>query len=458
VDGVEEEGGVPSRLIKTDAGTSRQEGTPMMNVRTLPVAEAIEETQETLDGLAREGARRMIAAALRAEADEYVDRFSEEVDEGGHRLVVRNGRARERKVTVGSGTIKVRAPRVNDQRVDEEGERQRFSSRILPAYARRSPKVAEVIPILYLRGLSTGDFRPALEDLLGEDASGLSASTVSRMCKEWETHHDHFRRRLLSFHRYAYLFIDGIHVNVRLGEDPKVCLLVAIGVGEDGVKELVAVEDGYRESTESWAGVFRDLKRRGLNEPRLVVGDGALGAWAALRDVYPAAGEQRCWFHAAGNVIDCLPKRLQPRAKGLLGEIIEAPSRKDAGRALEVFREEYGAKYPKALAKLDRGWIQLTAFYDFPAEHWRHLRTTNPIESAFSTVRLRTRVTKGAGSKTAALAMAYKLLDTAQERWRRFNGHELVADVLDGIKFKDGIRVAEDDNHDDEMTDERVAA
>ena len=259
-------------------------------------------------------------------------------------------------MTVGSGTIAVRAPRVNDKRVDEQGERQKFSSRILPAYARRSPKVGEVIPILYLRGLSTGDFRPALEGLLGEDAAGLSASTVSRLCKEWETHHDRFRQRLLSFSRYAYLFMDGIHVQVRLGEDDRVCLLIVIGVREDGVKELLAVEDGYRESTEKWAGVFRDLKRRGLNEPKLVVGDGALGAWAALRDVFPGAGEQRCWFHASGNVIDALPKRLQPRAKGLLSEIIEAPTRKDATRALEVFREEYGAKYPKALAKLDRDW------------------------------------------------------------------------------------------------------
>jgi transposase-like protein len=219
------------------------------------------------------------------------------------------------------------------------------------------------------------------------------------------------------------------------------------------------VEDGYRESTESWAGVFRDMKRRGLNEPRLVIGDGALGAWAALRDVFPGASEQRCWFHASGNIIDCLPKRLQPRAKGLLREIIEAPTRQDANAALEIFREEYGAKYPKALSKLDRDWVQLTAFYDFPAEHWQHLRTTNPIESAFATVRLRTRVTKGAGSKTAALAMAYKLLATAQERWRRFNGHELVADVLAGVKFKDGIRVTEDDNHgDDGQQDEKVAA
>jgi len=442
--------------LKTEAGERRQEGTPMTNVRMLPVGEVDEEIQDTLDQLAREGARRMIAAALRAEADEYVERFSDEVDEDDRRMVVRNGRARERRVTVGSGTIAVRAPRVNDKRIDDEtGQRQKFSSRILPAYARRSPKVGEVIPILYLRGLSTGDFRPALEGLLGEDASGLSATTVSRLCKEWEAHHDRFRRRLLSFSRYAYLFMDGIHVQVRLGEDPKVCLLIVIGVREDGVKELLAVEDGYRESTESWAGVFRDLKRRGLNEPRLVVGDGALGAWSALRDVFPGAGEQRCGFHASGNVIDALPKRLQPRAKGLLNEIIEAPTRKDATRALEIFREEYGAKYPKALSKLDRDWKPLTAFYDFPAEHWRHLRTTNPIESSFATVRLRTRVTKGAGSKAAALAMAYKLLESAQERWRRFNGHELVADVLAGVTFKDGIKVTDDDN---ETTDEKVAA
>lgn len=431
----------------------------MTNVRTLPVGEGNEEFALALDDLAREGARRMIAAALRAEADEYVERFSDEVDEGGRRVVVRNGRARERKVTIGSGTIAIKAPRVNDKRVEEEtGERQKFSSRILPAYARRSPKVGEVIPILYLRGLSTGDFRPALVGLLGEDAAGLSATTIARMCKEWEEHHDRFSKRHLGFSRYAYLFMDGIHVQIRLGEDPKVCLLIVIGVREDGEKELLAVEDGYRESTESWAGVFRDMKRRGLNEPKLVIGDGALGAWAALRDVYPGAGEQRCWFHASGNIIDCLPKRLHSRAKGLLGEIIEAPTRKEAKLALEVFREEYGSKYPKALAKLDRDWAQLTAFYDYPAEHWRHLRTTNPIESAFATVRLRTRVTKGAGSKTAALAMAYKLLATAQERWRRFNGHELVADVLDGVKFKDGIKVTDHENHDDGTTDERAAA
>jgi putative transposase len=427
----------------------------MVDVRTLPAGEE-NEIAITLDGLAREGARRMIAAALRAEADEYVAQFADELDEDGRRLVVRNGRARERQVTVGSGTLPVRAPRVNDKRVDEEtGERQRFSSKILPAYARRSPKVTEVLPILYLRGLSTGDFRPALVGLLGEDASGLSASTISRLCKEWETHHERFRKRLLSFSRYAYLFVDGVHVSVRLGEDDKLCLLVVIGVREDGTKELLAVEDGYRESTESWAGVLRDLKRRGLNCPKLVVGDGALGTWAALRDVFPEAGEQRCWVHKTANVLDCLPKRLQPRAKGMLHEIVEAPTRTDAKLALEVFREEFGAKYPKALAKLDDDWKPLTAFYDFPAEHWRHLRTTNPIESSFATVKLRTRVTKGAGSKAAALAMAYKLLATAQERWRRFNGHELIADVLNGATFKDGEKVTDDETT---TQDEEVAA
>jgi transposase-like protein len=398
----------------------------------------------------------MIATALDAEVAEYVESFADERDEDGKRLVVRNGRARERRVTVGSGTVGVRAPRVNDKRVDEEtGERKRFSSKILPAYARRSPKVNDVLPVLYLRGLSTGDFRPALEQLLGEDAAGLSASAISRLCKDWEAEHERFRTRSLRFHRYAYLFVDGVHVSVRLGEDDRLCLLVVIGVREDGVKELLAVEDGYRESTESWSAVLRDLKHRGLNEPRLVIGDGALGIWAALRDVFPQARKQTCWVHKIARVLDALPKRLQPRAKSLLHEIMEAPSRADARAALERFREEFDAKYPKAVAKLDRDWAALTAFYEFPAEHWRHLRTSNAIESSFATVKLRTRVTKGAGSKAAALAMAYKLLDAAQDRRRRFNGHELVADVLAGTTFKDGIRVTDDEIT---TTDERVAA
>jgi putative transposase len=427
----------------------------MDDVRRLPVGED-NEIAVTLDELAREGARRMIAAALKLEADEYVASFVDEVDEAGKRLVVRNGRARERRVTVGSGTVAIRAPRVNDKRLDEAtGERKRFSSRILPAYARRSPKVNDVLPVLYLRGLSTGDFRPALEQLLGEDAAGLSPSSISRLCKDWEAEHERFQTRSLRFHRYAYLFVDGVHVSVRLGEDDRLCLLVVIGVREDGVKELLAVEDGYRESTESWAAVMRDLKQRGLNEPKLVIGDGALGTWAALRDVFPSARRQACWVHKIARVLDALPKRLQPAAKKRLHEIMEAPSLGDARQARERFRAEFDAKYPKAVAKLDKDWAHLTAFYDFPAEHWRHLRTSNAIESSFATVKLRTRVTKGAGSKKAALAMAYKLLDAAQERWRRFNGHELVADVLAGARFKDGIRVTDDHPT---TTDERVAA
>jgi transposase-like protein len=427
----------------------------MVDVRRLPVGEN-DEVAVTLDELAREGARRMIAAALEAEVEQYVMSFVDELGEDGKRLVVRNGHARERGLTVGSGTMRLRAPRVNDKRVDgNSGERKKFSSRILPAYARRSPKVTDVLPVLYLRGLSTGDFAPALKDLLGEDASGLSASSISRLTEQWQADHAAFRQRSLRFHRYAYLFVDAIHMSIRLGEDDRLCLLVVLGVREDGEKELLAIEDGYRESTDSWAAVLRDLKTRGLNEPKLVTGDGALGAWAALRDVFPAAGEQRCWVHKSANVLDAMPKRLQPRAKALLHEMAEAPTEGDARAARERFRTEFDAKYPKATAKLDRDWDALTAFYAFPAEHWRHLRTTNPIESSFATIRLRTKVTKGAGSKKAALAMAYKLLDAAQQRWRRFNGHELIADILDGAVFRDGERINDEDN--DNSIDEKVA-
>src|SRR3954468_24418630 len=319
----------------------------MEDVRRLPVGEGSDELAVTLDELAREGARRMIAAALKAEADEYVERCADERGEDGKRLVVRNGRARERRVTVGSGTVALRAPRINDKRVDEQtGERQKYSSKILPAYARRSPKVNDVLPGLYLRGLHTGAFRPALEQLLGEDAAGLSPASISRLCKDWEAEHERFRTRSLRFHKYAYWFVDGVHVSVRLGEDDRMCLLVVIGVREDGTKELLAVEDGYRESAESWAGVMRDLKARGINEPKLVTGDGALGTWAALRDVFPGARRQACWVHKIARVLDALPKRLQPRAKKLLHDMMEAPTRATARQALERFREEFDAKYP----------------------------------------------------------------------------------------------------------------
>jgi len=428
----------------------------MVDVRRLPVGAGDEELRVSLDELAREGARRMIALALESEVDEYVTAFAGELDENGKRLVVRNGRGKERRVTVGSGTLPIRAPRVNDKRVDlETGERVRFSSQILPRYARRSPKVTDVLPILYLRGLSTGDFAPALRDLLGEDASGLSASSIQRLTEAWRREHVAFRRRRLDFVRYAYLFADGIHVSVRLGADKRLCLLVIIGVREDGRKELLAVEDGYRESQDCWGEVLRDLKARGLSEPKLVTADGALGLWAALADVFPHAREQRCWVHKTANVLAALPERVHPLARRLLFEIERAPTRNDANVAINEFVTGFEPKWPKAAHKLTKDREQLLAFYDFPAEHWRHLRTTNPIESTFATVRLRTNVTKGAGSKDAALAMAYKLLDAAQGRWRIFNGAEQVKELLDGATFKDGIKVTDDTTT---TPEERVAA
>jgi putative transposase len=428
----------------------------MSDVRRLPVGEENEEIRVALDELAREGARRMIAAALEVEVDEYVQRFADERDEDGHRLVVRNGRGKGRRVTVGSGTFAIRAPRVNDRRVDEEtGERIRFGSKILPRYARRSPRVTDVLPVLYLRGLSTGDFAPALKELLGEDASGLSPSSIARLTERWREEHRAFKRRRLEFVRYAYLFCDGVHVSVRLGQDKRLCLLVIIAVREDGRKELLVVEDGYRESSDSWAEVLRDLKARGMSAPRLVTGDGALGLWGALADVFPHVREQRCWVHKSANVLDALPERVHPLARRLLFEVERAPTRKDADRAINEFVAKFEPKWPKAAEKLVKDREPLLAYYDFPAEHWRHLRTTNPIESTFATVKLRTRVTKGAGSKDAALAMAYKLLDAAQDRWRPINGAELVKELLDGATFKDGIKVTNDETT---TTDERVAA
>jgi putative transposase len=400
-----------------------------------------------LDGLAREGARRMIAAAMEAEVAEYVARHRGERDGEGRALVVRNGRARPRKVTLGAGTVEIKAPRVHDGR---EGEK--FTSRILPPYMRRSPKVAETLPILYLRGLSTGDFRPALEGLLGEDAAGLSAANITRLLGVWEEEYAAFRRRDLSGVDYVYVWADGVHVNVRLGEQDRICLLVLIGARPDGTKELIAVEDGYRESAESWSGVLRDLTRRGMRAPVLAIGDGALGFWAAVRDVWPETREQRDWVHRIMNVLDKLPKRLQPRAKEALKQIREAPTRAAAEEEIDRFEAEYGAKYPKAVASLRRDQDKLLTFYDFPAEHWKHIRTTNPIESSFATVRLRQRVTKGPGSRARGLTMAYKLLRMAEERWRRLDGATLLPLVRAGVSFVDGLQVEREHQQDQDST------
>jgi len=392
-----------------------------------------------LDEIAREGARRMLSEALKAEVDDYVERHRGEQDEQGHALVVRNGHAQTRKVSLGAGTVALKAPRVNDRRLDDSGHRQRFTSYILPPYMRRSPKVAEVLPILYLRGLSTGDFRPALAALLGEDAAGLSPTTIARLTAGWEQEYKDFGQRDLSEREYVYVWVDGVHFNIRLDDD-RLCTLVVIGVRPGGEKELLAVEDGYRESAESWKTVLRELKRRGLVAPVLAVGDGALGFWAAARDVWPETREQGCWCHKLANVLDKLPRRLHARAKRQLHEMMYAARRSDCEIARVCFAAEYQAKYPKAVESLTANWQRLVSFFEFPAEHWKHLRTTNVIESAFATVRLRERVTKGAGSRTKGLLMAFKLLDMAQQRWRCLDGAFLLPLVRAGTKFIDGVQ------------------
>ncbi len=390
-----------------------------------------------IDEIVREGARRILAAALEAEVAAYIAAHREEVDERGRRLVVRNGHAEPRRVLTSAGGVEVTAPRVNDKRVDEDtGQRQRFASAILPAWCRKSPKIAEVLPLLYLHGLSSSDFVPALESFLGS-GSGLSAPTISRLTVAWQDEVRRFAGRSLSDVDYVYLWADGVHLNVRLDEE-KLCLLVLIGVRVDGTKELVALAEGYRESAGSWADLLRDCKRRGMRAPALAVGDGALGFWAALREVFPETREQRCWFHKIANVLSALPKSAHPGAKKALAEIWNAEDRDHARRAVAVFKLAYGAKFGKAVEKITDDLDQLLAFYDYPAEHWIHLRTTNPIESTFATVRHRTKVTKGPGSKAAGLAMAFKLIEAAQHRWRAVNAPHLVALVRAGARFERG--------------------
>jgi putative transposase len=391
------------------------------------------EITQSLDELAREGARRMIAAALEVEVEHYVRSLQDLRDEQGHALVVRNGRSHhERTVQLTAGSMKIRAPRVNDRRPDH-----RFSSKILPPYMRRSPRLEEALPVLYLRGLSTGDFSEALPVLLGPEATGFSATTITRLLKVWQEEYALWRKRSLEGRDYVYIWADGIHFQVRLEEDRLACLVI-LGVRPDGRKEIIALEDGYRESTESWTSILRDLKRRGLAAPVLAIGDGALGFWVALREVYPQMEEQRCWKHKVANVLDKLPKRLQPRAKDMLHQIMYAPDRDSALEEISRFSEEYQARYPKAVETLVKDQHQLFTFFDFPAQHWIHLRTTNPIESPFATVKARTKKTKGAGSRNAGLAMAFKLLLAAEKRWRRVNAPHLVALVRAGVTFPNG--------------------
>ncbi|MEU9602804.1 IS256 family transposase [Streptomyces sp. NPDC048109] len=390
-----------------------------------------------IDDIVREGARRMLAAALEAEVNAYISELADQRDDSGRRLVVRNGFHQPRKVTTAAGAIEVKAPRVNDKRVDEAtGERKRFSSAILPPWARKSPKISEVLPLLYLHGLSSGDFVPALEQFLGSSA-GLSPATITRLTAQWQADHKAFMNRDLSATDYIYVWADGVHLRIRL-EEAKAAVLVLVGVRADGTKELIAMTDGYRESSEAWAGLMRDCARRGMRAPVLAVGDGALGFWNALNEVFPETRHQRCWVHKTANVLDALPKSAQPAAKRAIQEIYNAEDKEHAAKAIEAFAKQYGAKYPKVVKRITDDEEELLAFFDFPAEHWIHLRTTNPIESTFATVRLRTKVTKGAGNRAAALAMVFKLIESAQERWRAVNAPHLVALVRAGARFERG--------------------
>ncbi len=398
------------------------------------------ELASSLDEICREGARRMLVAALEAEADAYIADLVAERDEHRLRLVVRNGHARPRTITTGAGAIEIRAPRVDDRRVDPDtGEKQRFKSSIVPPWCRKSPKVAEVLPLLYLHGLSTGDFAPALEGFFGSSA-GLSPSVITRLTASWQAEHRAFTERSLADRDFVYVWVDGVHFNVRLEED-RLCCLVVVGVRLDGTKELVALADGYRESTQSWADLLRDLRRRGMRAPVVAVGDGALGFWAALRDCWPETREQRDWVHKVANALGALPKSVQPTAKKMLAEVRDAEDRDHAVAAAARFDAEFRARWPKAADKLRDDLDRLLTFYDFPAEHWLHLKTSNPIESTFATVRLRTKVTKGPGSRAAGLAMAFKLIESAQDRWRAVNGPHLVALVRAGATFRKGVLV-----------------
>lgn len=392
-----------------------------------------EESRDALEAICREGAREMLAQALQNEVSEYLQQHCEARDENGHRLVVRNGYLPHRELCTGLGPVPIKQPRVHDRRPGCK-----FSSQILPPFARRCASVNTVIPVLYLKGLSTGDFSEALAALLGPDAPGLSPTNIVRLKASWEQEYQAWCQRDLSAQRYVYVWADGIYFNVRL-EPQRPCLLVMIGTLEDGTKHLLGIWDGERESTLSWKEALLDLKQRGLKEaPKLAVGDGALGFWKALQEVFPETREQRCWVHKTANVLDKLPKKLHPQAKHLLHEMYLSDTRKDALGTYQKFLELYEDRYPKACACLEKDRDVLFTFYDFPKEHWCHLRSTNPIESTFATVRHRTRQTKGCGSRMATLSMVFKLGQEAEKSWRRLRGYRLITNVIEGVRFVDG--------------------
>lgn len=394
------------------------------------------ESWSILENLARTGAQHMLQQALELELQEYLEKHAQERDAEGKRMVVRNGYHPERSIQSGIGPLQITQPRVDDRKTD-----QRFSSAILPKYLRRVPSVDNLIPCLYLKGISTGDFSEALKAILGEQASGLSATNIVRLKQVWEEEYRTWSKRDLRDKEYVYIWVDGIYFNVRL-DDERSCILVIIGADRDGNKELLAVEDGYRESKLAWKEILLDLKRRGLEKvPKLAIGDGALGFWAAVAEVFPQTKRQRCWVHKTANILDKLPKSIQSKAKSHIHDMYMAETKEQAVAAYDHFVSTYEEKYEKAVKCLTKDKEDLFTFYDFPGAHWRHIRTTNPIESTFATVRLRTKRTKGCGSRMATLSMVWKLVAEAEKKWQRLHRSNIIPLVLADVKFKDGERV-----------------
>ncbi len=402
---------------------------------------------DPLTDILRDGARTLLAQAVEAEVAGFMAKHVDLKTEDGHQRIVRHGHLPEREIMTGIGPVAVRQPRVRDRATDgDDASRIRFTSALLPPYARRTRSLEVLLPILYLKGISTGDFAEALSALLGHDAPGLSASTIARLKEGWADEHARWHKRDLSTRQYVYVWADGIHLQARL-EDEKQCILVIIGATPEGRKELVGFSDGARESAHDWRELLLDLKRRGLSiAPRLAVADGALGFWKAIGEVWPTTREQRCWVHKTANVLNKLPRSLGPKAKRSLQEIWMAATKADAETAFGAFIETYALKYEKAAACLAKDREPLLAFYDFPAEHWVHLRTTNPIESTFATVRHRTIRSKGCLSNKTALALVFKLVDGAQKTWRRLNGPQQLPKIIQGVKFTDGLEVATTDD------------
>lgn len=402
---------------------------------------------DPLTEIARDGARRMLAAALRAEADAFVASHAEEILPDGRQRVVRHGHGPERSIQTGIGALAVRRPKVRDRAVNVPvGKKIRFTSAILPKWARRSKSLDALLPVLYLRGISTGDFQEALAAILGRDAPNLSPGVISRLTGEWQQEYDHWQRRDLSARRYVYIWADGIYLQARM-EPQAECMLVILGATPEGKKELVGFQVGMRESAQSWRELLVDIKARGLAvPPQIAVGDGAMGLWKALDEVFPGTRHQRCWVHKTANVLNKFPKSMQPAVKADLREIWQAETRAAGQTAMDTFVEKYGAKYEKAVACLMKDREALLAFYDFPAEHWDHLRTSNPIESVFATVRHRTVRTKGALSQKTAKLMVFKLVQATAKTWRRLKGANQLPLLIEGITFTDGVAARDTKN------------